>query len=106
MRFLNIQMGDLDEFPDDSHESDEYIEIPHKNDLGLGKDFVFEFVSQHLPEEFDRVQNIFTRRGAYSRFKDLLERHQLLQNWYEFENIKEEQALRDWCKDNGMELSD
>ena len=59
-------------------------EIPHKNDLDLGQALVFEFAASHLPDEYDRVRDIFRRRGAYGRFKDLLDSKGLLETWYRF----------------------
>ena len=47
-----------------------------------------------MADEFNRVQQIFSRRGAYRRFKDFLEQKDLLQDWYDFENQREEEALR------------
>ena len=44
---------DSDELPDDIEESEDYIEIPHKNELNLGKRLVFEFVSERLPDQMD-----------------------------------------------------
>jgi len=99
------EMGDLDEIGNEDLDWDRCIEIPHKNDLDLGHRLVFEFVESHLPDGYHRVQQIFRRRGAYGRFKDFLESTGLLQSWYDFENRREEQALRDWCEENGIEIS-
>jgi hypothetical protein len=99
-------MGDLDEIGNEDLDWDRCIEIPHKNDLDLGHRLVFEFVESHLPDGYHRVQEIFRRRGAYGRFKDFLESKGLLQNWYDFEKRRQEQALRDWCKEEGIEISD
>ncbi len=43
-------------------------------------------------------------RGAYRRFKDFLEQKDLLQSWYDFENQRDEEALREWARDNKIEL--
>lgn len=100
------EMGDLDEIGNEDLDSDTCIEIPHKNDLDLGQRLVFEFVESRLPDGYHPVQEIFRRRGAYGRFKDFLESKGLLQSWYDFENRRQEQALRDWCEENGIEISD
>jgi len=78
--------------------------IPHKNDLDLGQSLVFEFAEQRLTDDLDLVQQIFSWRGAYARFKALLEDRGLLQSWYDFENRREEEALRKWCLQNEVEL--
>jgi hypothetical protein len=57
-----------------------------------------------LADELDRGQQIFSYRGAYRRFKDLLDHKGLLQSWYDFENQREEEALRGWARENKIEL--
>ena len=97
--------GDSDELPDDFEESDRYIEIPHKNDLDLGRQLVDEFVNTTAPQLADDVSDIFRRRGAYGRFKSLLERHQLIEKWFKFENERESNAIKDWCRENNVEIT-
>jgi hypothetical protein len=33
-------------------------------------------------------------------------RRRALERWYDFSNKAEEEALRQWCADNGIELAD
>lgn len=103
--FYRSEMGDLDEISDADLEMHNCIDIPHKNDLGLGQQLVFEFVDAHLPDEYDLVEKFFRHRGAYSSFKDLLDTKGLIQKWYEFENQREEHAIRQWCQENEIEIS-
>jgi hypothetical protein len=103
--FYTSEMGDSDELPEDIDETDKYITIPHKNDLKLGKALVTEFTSKYMPEELDRTYMIFRRKGAYSRYKDLLERKGLLDEWYQYENERQKAALKEWCKENGIEIN-
>jgi hypothetical protein len=102
--FYASLMAGYDELPDDLDESDDYIGIPHKNDLDLGKPLVMDFVRSRCPEEIDRVLTIFSRRGAYGRFKDLLEKKVLLDEWYVFEQQRTRQALLLWCEENSIEM--
>jgi hypothetical protein len=97
-------LGDSDELPDDLEENDNYIVVPHKNDLNLGRSLVFDFISANLPDEYQRVRGFFSRQGAYARFKDLLESKGQLDAWYEFERKATDEALREWCKDNDIGL--
>ncbi len=103
-------MSGIDEIEERDDEEDrdwdQCIEVPHKNELGLGTALVFDFVEEHLPEDYDQVRRMFRRSGAYSRYKGLLERRGLLQKWYDFEDGREEQALREWCKENNIELDE
>lgn len=98
-------MEGQDEASGEDLDWDACIHIPHRNDLGLGQGLVFEFVIDHLPDEYDGVREIFHKRGAYGRFKDLLQSKGLLQAWFDFEHQREEQELRKWCKESEIQLS-
>ena len=104
--FYISEMGDSDELPEDIEDSEKYIEIPHKNDLDLGKRLVMDFVTEYCPELLGKVNNIFSRKGAYSRYKELLESKGLLDKWHNYENQRTKDELRQWCTDNGIELTD
>jgi len=104
--YLFSEIGDMDEIGEADLDWDECIELPHKNELDLGRDLVFEFVDQHLPGDEAEVDRIFRRRGAYGRYKDRLEAKGKLEQWYDFENQREERALRKWCAENEIVLTD
>lgn len=91
---------DLEEI---ENNSDDYIQVPSKFDLDLGKRLVFQFVNETIPDEFKFVRRFFDRRGAYSRLKSYLERKGLLEQWYEFESQAKRKALKQWCLENGIE---
>jgi hypothetical protein len=67
---------------------------------------VFRFTREFLPDDYDEVSQIFHRRGAYGRYKDLLSRKGLLDQWHQFEDKAAEEALREWCRDNEIELDE
>lgn len=102
--FYTSEMGDSDELPEDVDDPDKYITIPHKNDLDLGKALVIEFTSEYLPEALDRVYSIFRSRGAYSRYKDLLDEKGLLDKWHRFEDERQRVALKKWCCENSIDI--
>jgi hypothetical protein len=62
-----------EELPEDLEDGEKYIALPSKHDLDLGKHLVLNFARDILPDDFDRTRDIFGKRGAYSRFKDLLD---------------------------------
>ena len=101
--YYRSDFSDLDEFPED-WESDDYIFLPNKYDLELGKSLVFDFVSEYIPDQLATVQYFFRRKGAYSRYKDLLDSLDLLELWYEYESKKTKEALLQWCKENDIEV--
>ena len=57
--FYTSEMGDSDELPEDIYENEQYVKIPHKNDLDLGKALVIEFTSDHMPDNIEDVYSIF-----------------------------------------------
>jgi hypothetical protein len=99
------EFGDSVELPEDIDAPDKYIEIPHKNELNLGKPLVLEFAAIHIPDDFDKVRSFFHSRGAYLKFKNLLNAKGLLAKWYEFEEQEQVKALKDWCKDSGIKIA-
>ena len=103
--YLDDATGIFDDLPDDFETSDQYIEIPHKNDLNLGRDLVYEFINKNAPNLSDNVRQIFSRKGAYQRFKTLLVRHELLDQWHNYEQTETEFALKRWCNENSIELN-
>lgn len=94
------------ELPDDVEDEEKYVAVPSKYDLDLGTPLVMDFVRQTLPQNVDEVRHIFRRKGAYARFKGFLARSGALEQWYEFERVATERALREWCELNEVELAD
>jgi hypothetical protein len=99
-------LEDLEELPEDIEENDNYLAIPDKRELDLGKPLVLDFAREHLPNDFDEVRRIFSKRGAYAGFKNLLIRRRALDRWYDFEAKATEAALREWCELNSIELAE
>jgi hypothetical protein len=95
-----------DELPDDVDDEEKYIDIPDRRELDLGKPLVMDFARDVLPSDFAEIRDIFTRRGAYHRFKALLARRNALDRWYEYESRATDKALREWCSLNEIELID
>lgn len=91
-----------EEVPQDLYDSDDYLLLPQKRDLGLGNNLVFDFVDEQLPEQYDAVDRIFSRRGAYGRFKDLLEGLDKLEAWYKYEEEATRKAIIEWCEQEGL----
>ncbi len=84
--------------PEDIHDPGLYLFVPQKHDLDLGNRLVFRFVEDHLPDLYQNVRDIFRQKGAFSRFKDLLQRQGQLEAWHRYEERSTEAALREWCQ--------
>ncbi len=100
------EMDDFEEVPDDIETSDRYLMLPDKRDLELGRNLAISFAEECLPNEYENVVDCFRKKGAYARFKDLLDRHDALTQWHQFEAKQTEIALREWCRQNDIQLAD
>jgi hypothetical protein len=90
--------------PDDLETSDSYLVVPNKSELRLGRNLALSFIEEAVPGDFNKVAGFFQLKGAYARFKDLLERRDLLQRWYDFESSATERALAEWCEEHDIQL--
>jgi hypothetical protein len=98
-------LGDnLEELPSDVGDSSKYVPIPHKSDLDLGRALAMTFAEDFLANDIGSVREIFSHRGAFARFKGLLERRGMLKRWYEFEASSQRAAVLNWCAANGIEI--
>lgn len=117
--FVNRRTGDIfyyseyagiEELPEgiedveDIFEDENFIDIPHKNELDLGKNLAIQFISINLPAEVETAYAFFRKRGAYSKFKNLLEQRNLLDEWYAFETEMQTKALKSWCQSINLEF--
>lgn len=94
-----------EELPDDL-DDEKYVTVPHKNQLGLGKPLVLEFAHEVMPEYAEEISNIFSKKGAYTKFRNLLERTNYIDQWYAYEAKSNDTALRQWCSENNIEIQD
>src|SRR5690242_7820675 len=104
--YWHSELGDTDEKLPNDIDNQKYIAIPDKREFDLGRPLVLDFAREFLTDDYDKVRQIFSRRGAYRRYKDLLVQRGALQRWYDFSNQSEETALREWCAENGIELGE
>ncbi len=93
-----------DELPEDLDDRSIYVSVPDKNDLDLGKWLAIRYVDEALPDHASTVREIFRKKGAYAKFKNLLDREGHLDKWYSYESKAVEKALRAWAEENGIHI--
>jgi hypothetical protein len=76
---------DFDPLPDDIDDEARYVPVPDQHGLELGKPLALEFTRTQLPACYEQVCAMFAHRGAYARFRDLLEHHQSLDALHQWE---------------------
>jgi hypothetical protein len=94
-----------EEPPEDIEDGSVYVAVPHKSELDLGRSLALRYVEAQLPQSSETVHEYFRKRGAYSRFKALLERAGHLEAWHSYEQNAVENALRQWCEENSLSLA-
>ena len=104
--YVDGLFGDEQPLPDNVDDETRYLEVPNKSELGLGRPLATRFASTYLPDDEDTVWEYFRKRGAYSRFKDLLERRGMLQQWFDYEQQQVDLELRAWCEEQGISVVD
>jgi hypothetical protein len=103
---LDDDDGYNEENPDDLFENDIYFSLPDPSELTSGRDLAFKFASAEVREYSDKIYEIFQNRGAFSRFKSLLEDIGKIDDWYKFEQETQKAELREWCQLNEIDLDD
>jgi hypothetical protein len=101
---LRSESGGLDEFPA-VIDPDRFLALPTRGELHLGKTLVLSFVATHVPWASAEVLDMFSRKGAYPRFKRFLDENGLVDRWYAYEGQQTEQALRGWCASRGLSVA-
>jgi hypothetical protein len=93
---------DPDEERPDDFDGIDWIVLPTRRELDLGNRLAIDFAEARLPDDVIEIRRCFSRRGAWSRFKGLLDRRGLLDDWFEFERARTERALRLWAEARGF----
>ena len=88
--------------PADIDTSGRFVSVPDARSLDLGQALVFGFAEAELPDEYDRVRQMFRRPGAYGNFSRLLDGRGLRERWHAFRDQRTVAALRAWCEENGL----
>ncbi len=98
--------GTIEEEPADLYSNSAWVKIPGKHHFDLGKSLYYAFIEQYCPEQYDSLRSRLNRRGGYRAMKDYFEEHDLLDRFYEFESAAAKRALREWAKDEKIEIDE
>jgi hypothetical protein len=108
--YLDTETGEIyyvsdtidEEPPEDIEEN---LLLPTKQELELGKSLAIKFATETADNLSNEVYSIFSSKGAYSRFKSLLENRGLLEQWYKYEQAKTREAVKEWCGTNEIQCN-
>lgn len=96
---------ELAPLPDDVDASPRYVPVPDMGTLDLGLELVFDFADAALPDEADRVRQMFKRSEAYRHFSELVEERGLTGRWHDFREAQTRAVLAGWCAEHGLQLA-
>ncbi len=85
---------------------DQYLELPTKYDLDeyrIMENFVYSIPIQ---EQKDEMLNLIQGKGAFSRFRQGIERFLLKDKWYKFRDMEITKFVKEWCQDNDIQYED
>jgi len=102
--YVSDYVDEEEPLPDDLDDGEKYILLPYRDELDMAHPR--DFISEKMPVQIDKLNEIFNYKGAYRRFKDWLIQIDKIDDWYEYENKATEKALRNWCKENDIALVD
>ena len=99
------EMLGLDETRGHDVHSAGFEPVPHRDALDLGRELAFDFVDEHLADQYAAVRDFYADEDtAESRFKDMLQANGLFEEWKEYKAVKVEKFLREWCEQKNIAL--
>lgn len=101
-----MEYGDDDErLAEIEEHCDHYIQLPSKydvNDYHIMEEFIWDLADE---QQQNQLENAISGRGAFRYFRDLVERFELTQKWYDFREAAYEKIAREWCHDEKIAIA-
>jgi hypothetical protein len=82
---------------------DQYLELPSKYDLHeyrIMENFAYSILIEEQKEE---MLNLIRGKGAFSRFKQGIERFLLKEKWYKYRDSEIVKFAEEWCQENNIQ---
>ncbi|HED31306.1 MAG TPA: hypothetical protein ENN50_06445 [Prosthecochloris aestuarii] len=96
----------LDERRGQDIHSPNCVAVPHRNDLELGRELVFDFIDEELPDKYASIRDIYADpEDPEGRFRELLQARGVLDRWNDYKAGRIRSSLMTWCQARGIECS-
>ena len=85
-------------------ESDDFIALPEKyeiNDYEIMREFIYTLPNGRMQ---DNLLNAISGRGAFRRFREVLDDYGNTEKWYAYKEAAYEQIAREWAERHGIEI--
>lgn len=83
-----------------------FIPLPSKFDIHEYTIMEKFCLSIEDPDLSESLSNLITGRGAFRRFKDEINRLEIIDQWHEFREEAFKEIARKWCEEKGMEFDE
>ena len=87
-------------------DSDDYIALPSQfdsNEYEMMEKFCLLVKDQKIADD---LYNAIKGRGAFRRFKDKVQEHEIEQDWYQYRDKSYKEIAKQWCEENAVEFMD
>ena len=91
----------LDEEIEENYET-RYLRLPTKYEINEYH-IMEEFIWTLEDEKVNKLEGAIQGRGAFRRFKDMVNRMGISQQWYNFQAEYYRKLAIEWCKENSLE---
>ena len=84
--------------------SDDFIALPEKyeiNDYEIMREFIYTLPNGRMQ---DNLLNAISGRGAFRRFREVLDDYGKTEKWYAYKEAAYEQIAREWAERYGIEI--
>lgn len=100
---------DLEDFEQDAREQaiaileneEQYIELPSvmdREEYDMMKDFCISCIENQATQQL--FLNAIRGKGAFSRFRDCLDKHDIVDQWYSFRKQQLKEIAREWAAEH------
>lgn len=83
--------------------NEDYIPIPskfHIHEYSIMEEFCLAIDDEKLSDE---LYSAIKGSGAFRRFKDLIQRYDIADDWYKYRDNKYREIAIEWCEENDIE---
>ncbi|MYL50557.1 hypothetical protein GLV98_13750 [Halobacillus litoralis] len=84
------------------HNEERFVKLPSKwdiNDYEIMEDYSYSIEDEQVRKQ---VLNAIRGRGAFRRFREHVEYHGLLNDWYKYKTDRYVEIAREWCEENDI----
>ena len=83
---------------------DDYLSLPEKYDFNEYR-IIEKFIARvDIPKQSDMLYQSIQGKGAFKRFKIMLERLGVVGEWYKYRDEKLREFVEFWCQENNIDF--